>query len=155
MKSSTNVSANGYTPRSAELRITTKRTSGNKTTTNDKESQKRSQMDREELAISTLIIKALNHDVRESILDLLKDYSQMSVSDISFKLRLERSVTSQHLAVLRRVGAVLTVRNGKYVYYSINESRLNDLLFRISFLSRLQPEGLCTSCKDMVNTPSI
>jgi DNA-binding transcriptional ArsR family regulator len=48
----------------------------------------------------------------------------MTVTDIYIKLRLEQSVASQHLAILRRAGVVLTERQGKFIYYSLDNDRL-------------------------------
>ena len=43
------------------------------------------------------------------------------------KLRLEQSVASQHLAVLRKAGFVTTTRDGKFIYYSVNAGRMLEL----------------------------
>jgi DNA-binding transcriptional ArsR family regulator len=48
----------------------------------------------------------------------------MSVSEIYKKLKLEQSVASQHLAVLRNAHFVNTHRDGKYIYYSVNYQML-------------------------------
>ncbi|MFN7278812.1 MAG: ArsR/SmtB family transcription factor, partial [bacterium] len=37
---------------------------------------------------------------------------------------LEQSVASQHLAILRRAGIVKAERDGKFIYYRINEERV-------------------------------
>jgi DNA-binding transcriptional ArsR family regulator len=42
-------------------------------------------------------------------------------------LRLEQSVASQHLAILRKAGFVKTDRDGKFIYYSVNTERLEEL----------------------------
>ena len=34
------------------------------------------------------------------------------------------SVASQHLAILRRAGVVITERQGKFIYYSLDPDRL-------------------------------
>jgi DNA-binding transcriptional ArsR family regulator len=39
-------------------------------------------------------------------------------------MRLEQSVASQHLAILRRAGVVDTNRQGKFIYYTLNHERL-------------------------------
>jgi DNA-binding transcriptional ArsR family regulator len=44
------------------------------------------------------------------------------------KLRLEQSVASQHLAILRRAGIVSTTRDGKFIYYSVNYQRLAEVV---------------------------
>ncbi|HNA42223.1 MAG TPA: ArsR family transcriptional regulator, partial [Saprospiraceae bacterium] len=51
----------------------------------------------------------------------------LTVTDIYIKLRLEQSVASQHLAILRRAGVVITDRNGKFIYYSIDKERLSQI----------------------------
>jgi len=51
----------------------------------------------------------------------------MTVTDIYIKLRLEQSVASQHLAILRRAGVVITERQGKFIYYSLNNERLEQI----------------------------
>jgi DNA-binding transcriptional ArsR family regulator len=48
----------------------------------------------------------------------------MTVTEIYVKLRLEQSVASQHLAILRKAGFVDTLRDGKFIYYSVNYERL-------------------------------
>jgi DNA-binding transcriptional ArsR family regulator len=42
-------------------------------------------------------------------------------------LRLEQSVASQHLAILRKADIVKTVREGKFIFHTINEDRIADI----------------------------
>ena len=49
----------------------------------------------------------------------------LTVTQLYVKLRIEKSVASQHLAILRRSEIVSTERHGKYIYYSINYSRIS------------------------------
>jgi DNA-binding transcriptional ArsR family regulator len=74
-----------------------------------------------------LVLRAVNHKLRQRIIDLLEDNDSMTVTDMYIKLRLEQSVASQHLAILRRAGVVITDRQGKYIYYSIDKDRLNQI----------------------------
>ena len=71
-----------------------------------------------------LVLRAVNHKLRQRVIDLLEDGETLTVTDIYIKLRLEQSVASQHLAILRRAGVVTTERQGKFIYYSINKNRL-------------------------------
>ena len=74
-------------------------------------------------------IRALNHPLRQRILSLVKsNRNRMNVTDIYVKLRIEQSVTSQHLAILRREGVVNTKRAGRVIWYSVNDSNINQLL---------------------------
>lgn len=76
---------------------------------------------------AALILRALNHKLRQQILKLIDDNGRMTVTEIYVQLRLEQSVASQHLAILRKAGFVKTERDGKFIYYSINDSRLEEL----------------------------
>lgn len=74
-----------------------------------------------------LILRAVNHSLRQQLLKLLHQHGKMTVTEIYKKLRLEQSVTSQHLAILRRAGFVNTDREGKFIFYSVNYQRLKDV----------------------------
>jgi DNA-binding transcriptional ArsR family regulator len=58
---------------------------------------------------------------------LIDENGKMTVTEIYVKLRLEQSVASQHLAILRKAGFVKTERDGKFIYYSINTNSLEEL----------------------------
>lgn len=77
-----------------------------------------------QLKKAALILRAVNHKLRQQILRLLHQHGKMTVTEIYVKLRLEQSVASQHLAILRKAGYVDTVRDGKFIYYSVNYERL-------------------------------
>lgn len=81
-------------------------------------------LDYAELRKAVLVLRAVNHKLRQRIIDLLEDGGSMTVTDIYIKLRLEQSVASQHLAILRRAGVVKTERQGKFIYYSLDTERL-------------------------------
>jgi DNA-binding transcriptional ArsR family regulator len=61
------------------------------------------------------------------MMKLLHQHGKMTVTEIYVKLRLEQSVASQHLAILRKAGYVTTVRDGKFIYYSVNHDRLEQV----------------------------
>lgn len=82
------------------------------------------QLDYADLRKAVLVLRAVNHKLRQRIIDLLEDGETMTVTDIYIKLRLEQSVASQHLAILRRAGVVATERQGKFIYYSLDKERL-------------------------------
>lgn len=75
---------------------------------------------------AALVLRAVNNKRRQRMIDLLKNQT-LTVTDIYILLRLEQSVASQHLAILRRAGVVATRRKGKNIFYSLNESRLSQL----------------------------
>ncbi|HZH68812.1 MAG TPA: metalloregulator ArsR/SmtB family transcription factor [Chitinophagales bacterium] len=73
---------------------------------------------------SVLVLRAINHDLRQDIIRLLDNKGRLTVTEIYVNLRLEQSVASQHLALLRRAGVVTTVRDGKFIYYSVDKERI-------------------------------
>ena len=76
---------------------------------------------------AALVLRAVNHKLRQQIVKTLDENKKMTVTDIYVHLRLEQSVASQHLAILRRAGIVKTERDGKYIYYYVNHDRLSQI----------------------------
>ncbi|MEQ1675314.1 MAG: metalloregulator ArsR/SmtB family transcription factor [Chitinophagaceae bacterium] len=76
---------------------------------------------------AALILRAVNHKLRQQILKLIDEQGKISVTEVFVRLRLEQSVASQHLAILRQAGFVDTNREGKYIYYSVNYGKLKQL----------------------------
>jgi DNA-binding transcriptional ArsR family regulator len=77
---------------------------------------------------AALILRALNHKLRYQILKLLDDNKRIPVTEIYVKLRIEQSVASQHLAILRRAGIVKTERTGKFIFYSPDYARIDEVM---------------------------
>ncbi|NBC24063.1 MAG: metalloregulator ArsR/SmtB family transcription factor [Bacteroidetes bacterium] len=84
-------------------------------------------LDYADLRKAVLVLRAVNHKLRQRIINLLEENESLTVTDIYIKLRLEQSVASQHLAILRRAGVVNTDRDGKFIYYSIDNDRLSQI----------------------------
>lgn len=76
---------------------------------------------------AALVLRALNHKLRQQMIKMLEENNKMTVTDLYIQLRLEQSVASQHLAILRRAGIVKTERDGKYIYYKVNEDRVTQI----------------------------
>jgi len=76
---------------------------------------------------SVLVLRAVNHKVRQEMIRMIDREGRMTVTDLHLKLRLEQSVTSQHLALLRRAGAVFTSRDGKFIYYYVDHQRMKEI----------------------------
>jgi DNA-binding transcriptional ArsR family regulator len=84
-------------------------------------------IDQISLKKAALILRAINHKLRQQVLKLLNDNHRMTVTEIYIQLRLEQSVASQHLAILRKAGFVKTERDGKFIYYTVNHERIAEL----------------------------
>jgi DNA-binding transcriptional ArsR family regulator len=96
-------------------------------TISDKESGSSIRLDYLHVKKASLVLRALNHKLRQQMIKLLDESKKMTVTEIYVKLRLEQSVASQHLAILRRAGIVVTQRDGKFIYYNINYSRIDEV----------------------------
>lgn len=84
-------------------------------------------LDYNTLRKAVLVLRSVNHKLRQNIIKLLEESDEMTVTQIYVKLRLEQSVASQHLAILRRASVVNTRREGKYIYYSLNKDRITEI----------------------------
>ena len=58
---------------------------------------------------------------------LIEDEKKITVTEIYVRLKLEQSVASQHLAILRKAGIVTTQRDGKFIFYIINHKRIDEI----------------------------
>ena len=76
---------------------------------------------------AAMILRALNHKLRQQIVKLIDEHKKVTVTEIYVKLRLEQSVASQHLAILRRASIVTTIREGKFIYYAVYYTRLEQI----------------------------
>ena len=76
---------------------------------------------------AALVLRALNHKLRQQILALIETEKKITVTEIYVRMRLEQSVASQHLAILRRAGIVTTQREGKFIYYTVNYKRIEEI----------------------------
>lgn len=95
-----------------------------------------------EVETGAQILRALNHKLRQSILKLIDESKEkrMNVTDIYVNLRIEQSIASQHLAILRKAGIVKTERDGKNIRYTVNHDRLNEIREYTANLVKGQPE---------------
>lgn len=76
---------------------------------------------------AAMVLRALNHKLRQQLLMLIHTKQRITVTDIYTNLFLEQSVASQHLAILRRAGIVNTERDGKFIYYKVNYKRIEQI----------------------------
>jgi len=90
----------------------------------------------DEFAINTynikkaeIILRALNHKLRQDLIRLIHQNKSITVTQLYTQLRIEQSVASQHLAILRKAGVVTILRQGKHKYYSINLVRLDQIKY--------------------------
>ncbi|MFT6150395.1 MAG: ArsR family transcriptional regulator [Saprospiraceae bacterium] len=81
-------------------------------------------VDNDNLHVSSEILRAIAHPLRMRILEFIDNNSDINVNKIYNTLKLEQSITSQHLRILRDAGLVNTTRDGKYIHYTVNYKRV-------------------------------
>ena len=77
--------------------------------------------------------KALSDPNRREILNLLKD-GPMTAVEIVEHFQVSGATISHHLNMLKESGLILDDRQGKYIYYELNMSVVDELLGWISGL---------------------
>lgn len=71
--------------------------------------------------------KAIADPTRREILSLLKN-GRMTAGDIGAKFNMTGASVSNHLSILKAADLVRDERDGKYIYYELNTSVLEDVL---------------------------
>ena len=78
-------------------------------------------------------MKALSDPTRREILSALKEGS-LSAGEISDRFPMSGAAVSRHLSILREADLIRDRREGKYIYYELNVSVLEEILIFISVL---------------------
>ena len=78
-------------------------------------------------------LKALSDPIRREILNLLKA-GPMSAGDIAGKFDVTAAAVSRHLSVLKEADLIRDKRDGKFIYYELNASVLEEILLWITEL---------------------
>jgi DNA-binding transcriptional ArsR family regulator len=73
---------------------------------------------------ASLTFRAINHPLRQDMIRMIDSKGHVTVTELFVEMRLEQSVASQHLAILRRAGLVKKERDGKFMYYKLNLEKL-------------------------------
>ena len=93
-------------------------------------------LDYGKLRRAVLTLRAINHPLRKQMILFIEEKKKLTVTEIYVKLRLEQSVASQHLAILRKADIVATERDGKFIYYSLNKKRIGEITGLVEFLAQ-------------------
>lgn len=80
-----------------------------------------------------MTFKALSDKTRREILDLLKKGS-MTAGEIGEHFPVSGATISHHLSVLKDAGLILDDRQGKFIYYELNTSVVDELIGWVSGL---------------------
>ena len=78
-------------------------------------------------------LKALSDPVRREILNLLKA-GRLSAGEISEHFTITDAAISRHLSVLKEAELIRDTREGKYIYYDLNATVLEEILLWVKEL---------------------
>ena len=74
-----------------------------------------------------ILFKALNDSTRREILKLLKK-KDLTAGEIADKFSISKPSISHHLDLLKQAGLVESVKEGQYIYYSLNTTVMDEIL---------------------------
>ena len=78
-------------------------------------------------------LRALTDPIRREILTMLKG-GRLSAGEISDRFPVSGAAVSRHLSVLKEAGLVRGQREGKYIYYELNTSVLEEIMLWLTDL---------------------
>ena len=78
-------------------------------------------------------LKALADPTRREILNLLKA-GKLSAGEIADRFDITAAAISRHLSVLKDADLIEDTRDGKYIYYELNASVLEEIMLWITDL---------------------
>ena len=78
-------------------------------------------------------LKALSDPIRREILNLLKG-GRMSAGAITDHFEVTGAAISRHLSVLKEADLIRDTREGKFIYYELNVSVLEEIMLWITEL---------------------
>ncbi|HVW98476.1 MAG TPA: autorepressor SdpR family transcription factor [Mucilaginibacter sp.] len=73
------------------------------------------------------LFKALNDSTRREILELLKE-KDLTAGEIADQFDISKPSISHHLDLLRQAGLVVSVKEGQFIYYSLNTTVMDEML---------------------------
>ena len=78
-------------------------------------------------------LRALADPIRRDILNMLKG-GRMAAGEISDRFDVTAASISRHLSVLKEADLIRDTREGKFIYYELNASVLEEIMLWISDL---------------------
>jgi ArsR family transcriptional regulator len=73
------------------------------------------------------LFKALNDTTRREILEHLKN-GDLTAGEIANRFMISKPSISHHLDLLKQAGLVQSVKEGQYIYYSLNTTVMDEIV---------------------------
>lgn len=74
-----------------------------------------------------ILFKALNDATRREILEMLKE-KDLTAGEIADHFHITKPSISHHLDLLKQAGLVEAVKQGQFIYYSLNTSVVDEIV---------------------------
>jgi ArsR family transcriptional regulator, arsenate/arsenite/antimonite-responsive transcriptional repressor len=74
-----------------------------------------------------ILFKALNDQTRREILEMLRE-GDKTAGEIADQFNISKPSISHHLDLLKQAGLVESVKEGQYVYYSLNATVVDEIV---------------------------
>ena len=82
-------------------------------------------------------MKALSDPIRREILELLKS-GRLSAGEITEKFPVSGAAISKHLSVLKEADLIRDTREGKFIFYELNASVLEEVMLWLTGLKGVE-----------------
>ena len=89
-------------------------------------------------------MRALSDPTRREILSLLKG-GALSAGEITAHFHVTAAAVSRHLSVLREADLITDRRDGKFIFYELNASVLEEILLWLTDLTK-EPDAKGATC---------
>ena len=73
------------------------------------------------------LFKALNDPTRREILEMLKD-GDLTAGEIADRFHISKPSISHHLDLLKQADLVTALKEGQFIYYSLNTTVMDEML---------------------------
>jgi len=73
------------------------------------------------------LFKALNDPTRREILELLKK-GDLTAGEIADQFNISKPSISHHLDLLKQAGLVQSLKEGQFIYYSLNTTVMDEIV---------------------------
>lgn len=88
------------------------------------------------------VFKALGDETRLTILDMLS-CGEICACEILEGLDLTQPTISHHMKILQQVGLVKARKDGRWMYYSIDKEKLEEIKDFITYITNYKEDCIC------------
>ena len=90
--------------------------------------KKKTNLDIDKLEMAARKLRAMAHQIRIAIIELLTENARLTVTEIYEHLNIEQASASHHLNILKNKGLLESKRDGKMILYSLKTNVLANVI---------------------------